>query len=873
MPFFSKLLKQKKQFDSRRWESLVKQINDLEPSFENLSVERLKEEVGRLKEEWSAGKPLDKLLPEAFALTRAAAQKTLGLRHFDVQMIGGAILHQGKIAEMKTGEGKTLAATTAIALNALTGRGVHVITVNDYLAKRDANWMGQLFHTLGLTVGCIVHDKSYIFEPRVGFDNDETTIEYENLKEVTRQEAYAADITYGTNNEFGFDYLRDNMVGDLSLKTQRGHYYAIVDEVDSILVDEARTPLIISAPDEDSGKLYEQFSNIIPQLKENQDYNVDEKMKAVTLTDEGVERMEKILGMDIYNDQGIKYVHHLEQALRAQVLFKKDRDYVVKEDEVIIVDEFTGRLMPGRRYSQGLHQALEAKEKVRVQKESRTLATITFQNYFRLYEKLAGMTGTAKTSEEEFQQVYNLEVEVVPTNQPMVREDLPDAIYVNEAAKFKALIVDIKEKLEQGRAVLIGTASIQKNELLHEWLAKSGVNHEVLNAKNHEREAQIIAQAGFPRAVTVATNMAGRGVDIKLDESVKQAGGLHIIGTERHEARRIDNQLRGRAGRQGDPGSSRFYLSLEDDLMRIFGPDRIKNMMSALKFPEDQSIENKFITRAIENAQEKIEGFNFDARKHVLEYDDVMGRQRNTIYRKRDEILALSQGQEAEKQTGEEKILLALVRKHDSLKDLVLDIVNEELAKLVDFHAPEENYKDQWQLEELAEAVQALIPLPGNLHKVLLDTPTREEIKQFLIDSAAAAYAAREASLGAEQMREVEKAVLLRNLDMLWMEHLENMDHLKDSVRLRAYGQKDPLVEYKNEGWRLFKTLLEDVQFSVINTIFKVQLAQPSIASHQPLATRAGEQPAIRHESGAKVGRNDPCPCGSGKKYKKCHGK
>ncbi len=852
---------------------MVKQINDLEPSFENLSVERLKEEVGRLKEEWSAGKPLDKLLPEAFALTRAAAQKTLGLRHFDVQMIGGAILHQGKIAEMKTGEGKTLAATTAIALNALTGRGVHVITVNDYLAKRDANWMGQLFHTLGLTVGCIVHDKSYIFEPRVGFDNDETTIEYENLKEVTRQEAYAADITYGTNNEFGFDYLRDNMVGDLSLKTQRGHYYAIVDEVDSILVDEARTPLIISAPDEDSGKLYEQFSNIIPQLKENQDYNVDEKMKAVTLTDEGVERMEKILGMDIYNDQGIKYVHHLEQALRAQVLFKKDRDYVVKEDEVIIVDEFTGRLMPGRRYSQGLHQALEAKEKVRVQKESRTLATITFQNYFRLYEKLAGMTGTAKTSEEEFQQVYNLEVEVVPTNQPMVREDLPDAIYVNEAAKFKALIVDIKEKLEQGRAVLIGTASIQKNELLHEWLAKSGVNHEVLNAKNHEREAQIIAQAGFPRAVTVATNMAGRGVDIKLDESVKQAGGLHIIGTERHEARRIDNQLRGRAGRQGDPGSSRFYLSLEDDLMRIFGPDRIKNMMSALKFPEDQSIENKFITRAIENAQEKIEGFNFDARKHVLEYDDVMGRQRNTIYRKRDEILALSQGQEAEKQTGEEKILLALVRKHDSLKDLVLDIVNEELAKLVDFHAPEENYKDQWQLEELAEAVQALIPLPGNLHKVLLDTPTREEIKQFLIDSAAAAYAAREASLGAEQMREVEKAVLLRNLDMLWMEHLENMDHLKDSVRLRAYGQKDPLVEYKNEGWRLFKTLLEDVQFSVINTIFKVQLAQPSIASHQPLATRAGEQPAIRHESGAKVGRNDPCPCGSGKKYKKCHGK
>lgn len=884
MAFFSKLLKQNKRSGSRRWESLVKKTNDLEPDFRDFSIERLKEETERLKKEWSAGRSLDELLPEAFALTRVAAQRTLGMRHFDVQIIGGAVLHQGRIAEMKTGEGKTLAATTAIALNALTGRGVHVVTVNDYLAKRDANWMGQLFHALGLTVGCILHDKSYVFEPKVGYDDNEITIEYENLKEVTRREAYAADITYGTNNEFGFDYLRDNMVGDLALKAQRGHYFAIVDEVDSILIDEARTPLIISAPDEDSGKLYEQFSNIIPQLKENQDYNVDEKMKAVTLTDEGIERMEKILGMDIYNEQGIKYVHHLEQALRAQVLFKKDRDYVVKDNEVVIVDEFTGRLMPGRRYSQGLHQALEAKEKVQVQKESKTLATITFQNYFRLYEKLSGMTGTAKTSEEEFQQVYNLEVEVVPTNKPMVREDLPDVIYVNEAAKFKALIADIKEKLEQGRAVLVGTVSIQKNELLHEWLAKSGIPHEMLNAKNHEREAQIIAQAGKPKAVTVATNMAGRGVDIKLDESVKQAGGLHIIGTERHEARRIDNQLRGRAGRQGDPGSSRFYLSLEDDLMRIFGPDKIKNMMSALKFPEDQPIENRFITRAIENAQEKIEGFHFDARKHVLEYDDVMGRQRNTIYRKRDEILTLSQGlKKEEEEIKEEKISLALVRKHDSLKDLILDIVNEELGKLVDFHAPEESYKDQWQLEELAEATQALIPLPGNLHKVLLDTPTREEIKQFLIDSAAAAYASREFSLGAEQMREVEKAVLLRNMDMLWMEHLENMDHLKDSVRLRAYGQKDPLVEYKNEGWRLFKRLLEDIQFSVINTIFKVQLAQPS-ATSQAVKTgplNAGQDQAFNDKKadlpaetrGAKVGRNDPCPCGSGKKYKKCHGK
>ncbi|PJE59784.1 MAG: preprotein translocase subunit SecA [Candidatus Portnoybacteria bacterium CG10_big_fil_rev_8_21_14_0_10_44_7] len=887
MSFLAKIFKVGANFDFAQYGDLLAQINKFEAQFKDFDEQQLKNKTAELRTKVNLDdlpKSLERLQAEAFALVRVAAQKTISQRHFDVQMIGAAVLHQGHIAEMKTGEGKTLAATPAIYLNALSGRGVHIVTVNDYLAKRDANWMGAIFHILGLSVGCIVHDRAFIFQPQVGPDSNEITIEYENLQEVPRQQAYRADVLYGTNNEFGFDYLRDNMVGDLSLRVQRGHYFAIVDEVDSILIDEARTPLIISAPDEESTKLYEQFSALVPRLKEHDDYNVDEKMKAVTLTDQGIARVEKILGMDIYNENGIRYVHHLEQALRAQVLFKKDRDYVVKDGEVIIVDEFTGRLMPGRRYSQGLHQALEAKEKVKVQKESRTLATITFQNYFRLYEKLAGMTGTAKTSQEEFQQVYNLEVNVIPTNKPMIRQDQPDVIYFSEKAKFNAIIGDIQEKIAVGRSVLVGTASIHKNELLHQYLQKAGIAHEVLNAKNHEREAQIIAQAGQPRAVTVATNMAGRGVDIKLETSVQQAGGLHVIGTERHEARRIDNQLRGRSGRQGDPGSSRFYLSLEDDLMRIFGPDRLKKMMTTLKFPQDQPIENRFISRAIENAQSKIEGFNFDARRHVLEYDDVMNRQRATIYRQREKVLRLFENKPIAKQENE-KISLALVRHHASLDDLILDMAGEEIARLVDFHLPDE-LKESWNLEELAESVQSIMPLPGNLHKVLLDTPGRAEILEFLQNSVKAAFAAKKQQTG-QQMPELEKAVLLRNIDLLWMEHLENMDHLKDSVRLRAYGQKDPLVEYKNEGWRLFKKLLEDIQFNVVNTIFKVQLAAQSQPARAVIETGASDTGLDQQKSfkeklpagNKKIGRNDPCPCGATKpdgtpvKFKKCCGK
>jgi len=647
----------------KKAEKIVAKVNALEADVAKLPDEDFQKKTQEFRDRLAKNETMDDILPEAFALVREAMKRVDGKRLFDVQIVGGLALHQGKIAEMKTGEGKTFVAVLPAYLNAITGEGVHIITVNDYLSRIGAVLMGQVYNFLGLSVGVInSQNVSYLYDEKhfrkevptesrgsstaeaVGKDRErdqvgEFKIVYDFLKPCSRRVAYLADVTYGTNHEYGFDYLRDNLVTTLDEIVQRKHNFAIVDEVDSILIDEARTPLIISTPDEESTKLYEQFAGLTPRLKENEDYNLDEKMKAVTLTDEGIAKVEKILGMDIYNDQGIKYVHHLEQALRAQTLFKKDRDYVVKDGEVLIVDEFTGRLMPGRRYSLGLHQALEAKEGVAVQRESRTMATITFQNYFRMYEKLAGMTGTAKTSDEEFQQVYNLPVAVIPTHKPMVRQDLPDLIYVSEKAKFQAIVEDIKEKMAEGRAVLVGTASIRKNELLHEWLQKSGLTHEVLNAKNHEREAQIIARAGQPRAVTVATNMAGRGVDIKLAESVKAAGGLHIIGTERHEARRIDNQLRGRTGRQGDPGSSKFYLSLEDDLMRIFGSDKISGLMQRLGMEEGQEIQHPLVTRAVETAQRRVEGRNFEIRKHLLEYDDVMNRQREIIYEERNRVL------------------------------------------------------------------------------------------------------------------------------------------------------------------------------------------------------------------------------------------
>ncbi|MDP1629614.1 MAG: preprotein translocase subunit SecA, partial [bacterium] len=673
--------------------------------------------------------------------------------------------------------------------------------------------------------------------------------------------AYQADITYGTNNEFGFDYLRDNMVYNIKEMAQRpkGFYFAIVDEVDSILIDEARTPLIISAPDEDSTRLYQDLNRIIPRLEENIDYNIDEKMHATTLTEEGVVKVEKILGMDIYNEGGIRYVHHLEQALKAHTLFKRDRDYMVKDGEVIIVDEFTGRLMPGRRYSEGLHQAIEAKEGVRVQKESRTLATITFQNYFRMYEKLAGMTGTAATSAEEFHKVYKLEVITAPTNKPMVRADHPDFIFKSEQGKFQALVREIEEMHKKGQPVLCGTISIEKNEILSAYLRRAGILHEILNAKHHEREGAIIAQAGRQGAVTIATNMAGRGVDIVLGgnppdsekaRQVREVGGLCVIGTERHEARRIDNQLRGRGGRQGDPGETRFFVSLEDDLMRIFGSERIKKMMETFRIPEDQPISHSMVSRAIEAAQAKIEGFNFDIRKHVLEYDDVMNIQRRTIYRKRREIM-----------------------ESENLKEQILNMVGEQIAGMVNFHTA--GLLQEWNLEEIAENIKALIPSPADIHIQIKDLadPKKSEIEirnniiDYLADLARNAYEEKEKEVGGENMRQIEKILSLRTIDMLWMDHLENMEYLRDSVRLRAYGQQDPLVEYKNEGHRLFKELMTSIEANIVGTIFKVGLVRPQ--TQMAAETNRGNQNSVSQ----KTGRNDPCPCGSGKKYKKCHGK
>jgi len=806
----------------KRIQGLVDRINSLEKELEKESDQQLKEKTKEFKRRLAEGKEsLDDILPEAFAVVREAAKRTLGQRHFDVQLIGGIVLHQGKIAEMKTGEGKTLTATLPLYLNALTGKGCHLVTVNDYLARRDTVWMGQIYHFLGLSVGCLNHEQSFLYDPeykkpdqekdRIRDEMGSFRVVEDYLRPCSRKDAYLADITYGTNNEFGFDYLRDNMVYDLKDQVQRGFNFAIVDEIDSILIDEARTPLIISAPDTESSKWYQEFARIIPQLDPKIDYQIDEKMKAVTLTESGIGKIERILGMDnIYEQKGIKYLHHLEQALRAETLFKRDRDYIVKNGQVIIIDEFTGRLMPGRRWSGGLHQAIEAKEGVRVQPESLTLASITFQNYFRLYKKLAGMTGTAATSAEEFDKVYKLEVIVVPTNKPMIREDLPDRVYKTERAKFRAIIKEIKERHSRGQPILVGTRSVEKNEYIGKLLEREGIPHQILNAKNHQREGEIISQAGRIGQVTVATNMAGRGVDIILGgnppdpeeaEKVRKLGGLMVIGTERHEARRIDNQLRGRAGRQGDPGCSQFFVSLEDDLMRIFGGDRIKSLMSALKIPEDQPIEAKIVSKAIEEAQSKVEGMNFDSRKYLLEYDDVMNIHRETIYRKRREILASSPEQ------LEKKI--------------------EEIVSRFGF--------DKEQLKKKAEII------------------------------------------GKDNFYQLARFIFLRTIDGLWIEHLENMDYLRESVRLRAYGQRDPLVEYKSEGHKMFKRLLETCDATVGKTIFAINVkpekSEPLTVSPKPVVQQAA--PIARGKR--KIGRNDPCPCGkinprTGKpmKYKKC---
>ena len=894
---------------------------------------------------------LDEILPDAFAVVREAAKRTLGQRHFDVQLMGAIVLHRGQIAEMKTGEGKTLVATLAVYLNALPAQGVHVITVNDYLAKRDAAWMGMVYDFLGLTVGCITHEKAYKFslDPNFQFsisnfqtDSNDQNSNNQNkskLVEVPRKEAYNCDILYGTNNEFGFDYLRDNMAPDLDRMVQRDLNYAIVDEVDSILIDEARTPLIISAPAEESTEKYFKFAELVRRLKENDpatgsgqgDYNIDEKMRAATLTEAGLVKMEKMLGIDnIYAaGGGMSEVHHIEQALKAMALFKRDRDYVVKEGEVIIVDEFTGRLMYGRRYSEGLHQAIEAKEGVQVQRESQTLATITFQNYFRMYAKLAGMTGTAVTEAEEFAKIYKLETVAIPTNKPMIRRDLNDLIYRSENGKFKAVIEEIEERSKAGQPVLVGTISIEKNEILGEMLEREGIKPQILNAKHHEKEASIIAQAGKAGTVTIATNMAGRGVDIILGgspldegerEKVVRLGGLHVIGTERHESRRIDNQLRGRSGRQGDPGSSQFYVSMEDDLMRIFGGDRMKSLMTTLKLPEDMPIANKMVSKSIESAQAKVEGNNFDIRKHLVEYDDVINKHRESIYKRRREILEMAGNPPNPLDKGGEGGSIRDDAK--SLSSTILSMVENEIEQVVIFHTAAENIKD-WNLAEIYQVASTIFPVEKKLREDLsnftedggkLDKiKARTAIIEHLIKLAQENYQklAELAGQAGIIWSEIEKAILIRSIDTLWMEHLDAMDQMRRGIGLRGYGQRDPLVEYKKEAYRMYNELNSLIQKQVVYTIFKVgdigqfKLAQEDRRPKQFIApakemsqgsssfsafkTSSGKQKdnttinlvkdKVRDSSGRKVGRNDPCPCGAKKpdgtpiKFKHCCGK
>ena len=822
----------------RRARQLTERINALGPDIGKLSDDDLRARTDELRQRIAQGEDLDSLLVDAFATAREAAERAIGQRPYDVQLIGGIVLHEGNIAEMKTGEGKTLAAVLPAYLNALSGKGVHIVTVNDYLARRDSEWMGQIYRFLGLSVGLIVHD----------------------LDQAQRKEAYAADITYGTNNEFGFDYLRDNMVGTVEEMVQRGFNYGIVDEVDSILIDEARTPLIISGPGTQSNELYYRFADVVRRLEPERDYVLDEKANTVAPTEEGVERVERLLGVDnLYASADTDLSHYLMQALRAKALMKLDKDYIVKDDEVIIVDEFTGRMMFGRRYSDGLHQAIEAKEAVKIQEENQTLATITFQNYFRMYAKLAGMTGTAATEEEEFRKIYHLDVVVVPTHKPMIRQDLPDLVYKTEEGKFKAVVADIVQRHSTGQPVLVGTISIEKSEMLSRLLEKRGIPHQVLNAKHHEREAQIVAQAGQMGMVTIATNMAGRGTDIVLGEGVAAVGGLHILGTERHESRRIDNQLRGRSGRQGDAGSSQFYISLEDDLMRIFGSDRMQSLMGRLGMDDEQPIESPMLTRAIENAQRKVESRNFDLRKHVLEYDDVMNLQRHVIYRERRRILE-----------GEE------------LREQVLEFLDKSVDSVVARFCTDGVHPDEWNRAGLVQFAEQIFLDPGQLDPQELEGQSKDMIRTVVLDEAHKSYERREALVGTEVMRQLERMFLLHSLDEKWVMHLDAMDDLREGINLRAYGQRDPLVEYKREAYEMFQDMTEAIQDDAVRMICKVQIVQEAPPPPPPppiflptalLAAGGGEETRTPHHSGKTIGRNDPCPCGSGKKYKHCHGR
>ncbi|TCL54876.1 protein translocase subunit secA [Hydrogenispora ethanolica] len=860
----------------KRLQRKVEQINALESQFSQLDDNALRAKTIAYRERYAKGETLDDLLPEAFATVREAARRVLGQRHYDVQLMGGMVLHEGKIAEMKTGEGKTLVATLPVYLNALSGKGVHVVTVNDYLAKRDSEWMGKVYRFLGLSVGVILH----------------------HLNSDERRIAYNSDITYGTNNEFGFDYLRDNMAFTVADMVQRELNYAIVDEVDSILIDEARTPLIISGQAEESTELYYKFAQVVPKLRRDEDYTIDEKARTVAVTEEGVAKVEQILHVEnLYDDANTHLVHHLNQALRAKELMKRDRDYVVKDGEVIIVDEFTGRLMFGRRYSEGLHQAIEAKENVKIENESQTLATITFQNYFRMYKKLAGMTGTAETEEAEFRKIYNLPVIVIPTNVPMVRADHPDVVYKTEKSKFNAVVDEIAEIHQTGRPILVGTISIEKSEELSNMLKRRGIPHQVLNAKYHEKEAEIIAQAGRSGTVTIATNMAGRGTDIVLGgnteflardllhsrgieyqeatpeeyqlalseakqatredhEKVVTLGGLHIIGTERHESRRIDNQLRGRSGRQGDPGSSRFFVAMEDDLMRLFGGEMISGWMEKLGWSEDMPIEHSAIAKRIEAAQRKVEARNFEIRKHVLDYDDVLNKQREIIYELR-------------------KMLLLGEDVHEKVISMFGDVTDH----LLEVYANEKIIPEEWDLEGLLQAVYGTFLPPQAIELSDIDRLNHSELREAILDKAMEYYQAKETEIGAEHLREIERFVMLRTIDVKWMDHLEAMDGLKEGIGLRAYAQNDPLVAYKIEAYQMFKEMRDTINEEVVRELAKFQVVseerlvqRPKVRNISTNLDEDGAQAVHQRVTGKKVGRNDPCPCGSGKKYKKCCG-
>ena len=830
-----KIVGTKNDREIKKLSAILREVNDLESSISRLSDEELQAKTPYFKEKLDNGASLSTILPEAFAVVREVASRTVKMRPFDVQVIGGLVLHEGRIAEMKTGEGKTLAATMPLYLNALEGRGAHLVTVNDYLARRDAEWMGPIYKFLGLSVGVIVH----------GLDDDE------------RRENYGCDITYGTNNEFGFDYLRDNMKFAIEDYVQRDFHYAIVDEVDSILIDEARTPLIISGPSEESTDKYYRINQVIPRLRRDTDYSIDEKSRTVVLTEEGVARVESHLKVsNLYEPRNIDTLHHVNQALKAHTLFKRDVDYLVKDGQVIIVDEFTGRIMPGRRYSDGLHQALEAKEKVKIEQENQTLASITFQNFFRMYSKLAGMTGTADTEAAEFKKIYNLDVVVIPTNMPMIRVDHTDVIYKTEKEKFAAVIEEIRELNKAGRPVLVGTISIEKSELLSKYLNQTGIQHHVLNAKNHEREAEIVSQAGQRGQVTISTNMAGRGTDIKLGEGVAELGGLHILGTERHESRRIDNQLRGRSGRQGDQGSSRFYLSLEDDLLRIFGAEKISSIMDKIGIEENEPIEHKLISRAIENAQKRVEGQNFDIRKHLLEYDDVMNRQRQVIYEQRKSVL-----------------------KGDNLRADLQDIIEETVEDLVPEYVDDKKHPDEWNLKSLEERVYSQFALKMDLGGD--DLGSGQDIEERIVAAVNDLLKRKEAEFGTPLMDYLVRMISLQSIDIHWKDHLLGMDHLKEGIGLRGYGQKDPVREYQKEGYDLFMDMIQRIKEDTVRKLCLVQIQREEEVEEMReqqrqdyIMNRGEDTPAtatVRRKT-QKVGRNDLCPCGSGKKYKKCCG-